>query len=300
MKLNKHIGGITLLVVVVTAQAQTFTSLDAPGAVETYAYGISGGNIVGWYYDSSYTPHGYLYNGGTFTTLDAPGSTATYVWGISRGQIVGEADSGSFQRSVLSGSSYTTLFPNTLTSTYGIDGSNIVGRSYDDSGVMHGFLYNGTTFTTLDGPGAIATSASGISGVNIVGFYTDKSGYDYGFQYDGTTYNTLMDPNANIGAFPTGGTYAQGVSGNNIVGYYRNNSGDHGFLYDGTSYTTLDVPGAVDTDVLGIDGNNIVGYCIDNTGLHGFWEIIGPVPEPSTLALASIVGLGLLLFRHKI
>jgi len=52
----------------------------------------------------------------------------------------------------------------------GIDGGNIVGRSWG-GGTNHGFSYDGSTYTTLDVPGAIHTFAYGIDGGNIVGKY---------------------------------------------------------------------------------------------------------------------------------
>ena len=78
------------------------TTLYVPGAIDTEAYGIDGGNIVGSYYDSSYNAHGFSYDGSTYTTLDVLGASRTYA--------------------------------------YGIDGSNIVGQYYDGSGTHHGFL----------------------------------------------------------------------------------------------------------------------------------------------------------------
>jgi len=50
---------------------------------------------------------------------------------------------------------------------YGIDGGNIVG--YYSDGSTHGFIYDGTTYTTLNVPGADSTRAYGIDGSNIVG-----------------------------------------------------------------------------------------------------------------------------------
>jgi hypothetical protein len=40
----------------------TWTTLDMSGAYGTYANGIDGSNIVGWYQDASGS-HGFLYNG---------------------------------------------------------------------------------------------------------------------------------------------------------------------------------------------------------------------------------------------
>jgi hypothetical protein len=62
---------------------------------------------------------------------------------------------------------------------FGIDGNNIVGRYYDGGG-YHGFLYDGSTWTTLDGPGAW-TFPAGIDGDNIVGSLYLGPSVSYGF-----------------------------------------------------------------------------------------------------------------------
>src|SRR5579872_3794721 len=113
----------------------------------------------------------------TFTSLDAPGSTGTDVYGISGGNIVGQYNAGS--------SSY-------------------------------GFLYNGTTWTTLNDPSATNwTAANGISGGNIVGQYSDGSRYAHGYTYNGTTFTTLDDPLTGH-AFFGAGTGAQGIDGSKV------------------------------------------------------------------------------------
>ena len=126
----------------VYAVEYAFTPIDFSDAT-TYAYGISGRNIVGTYYEDA-SNHGFLYNGKTYTTLDVPGASGTYAYGIS--------------------------------------GTNIVGYYEDSSNSMHGFLYNGKTYTTLDVPGADQSAAFGISGRNIVGeYYADYDGTWNGF-----------------------------------------------------------------------------------------------------------------------
>ena len=58
------------------ASAQTFSSIDYPGATLTIAYGVNrSGEIVGTYNDVSNVTHGFLLSGGTFTTVDYPGAT---------------------------------------------------------------------------------------------------------------------------------------------------------------------------------------------------------------------------------
>ena len=64
----------------------------------------------------------------------------------------------------------------------GIDGNNIVGSYLDTSGHRHGYLFDGTAWTTLDMPGATWTSAEGINGNNIVGTWFDGSHY-HGYIY---------------------------------------------------------------------------------------------------------------------
>jgi hypothetical protein len=68
------------------------------------------------------------------------------------------------------------------TAAYGIDGNNIVG-SYWDGSSHHGFLYNGSEWTTLDMPGAFSTYAYGINNSHIVGYYDGDYGNAHGFIY---------------------------------------------------------------------------------------------------------------------
>ena len=150
------------------------------------------------------------------------------------------------------GSSYSETY------AYGFSGNNIVGSYENSSGFAQGFLYNGSSYTTLSVPGAAATWAFGIDGNNIVGYYGNINA-GQGYLYNGSSYTTLSVPGATW-------TEAFGVSGNNIVGWYYNGSTWQGFLYNGSSYTTLAVPGATWTEPFGISGNNIVGYYANSSG----------------------------------
>ena len=184
------------------------------------------------------------------------------------------------------------------TQPYSVSGSDIVGVYYDGQGYQ-GFLYNGTSFTTLNinnQRNGTQTRAFGISGNTVVGAYLDASG-QHGFIYNIATsaWTTLNFPGT------TNSTYPMAVSGNNIVGQY---SGGLSFLYNGTTWTTLtmapgivngisgsnmlsfsknsfyngtswvtinNAPGSTWTDVYGIDGDNIVGsYGDASGGWHGF------------------------------
>jgi hypothetical protein len=144
---------------------------------------------------------------------------------------------------------------------------------FSSGGTGHGFVYNGSTFTTLDHPlGVHGTTAAGISGSNIVGTYITST-KNYGFVYNGTTFTTLDDPQE------TQGTQPNDIDGTNIVGTYYDAAGGHGFFYNGSTYTSLDNPlGMYSTMANGISGNKVVGYYTDSSGTtHGF---LSAVPKP--------------------
>jgi probable HAF family extracellular repeat protein len=117
----------------------TYTPLDHPlaGARGTVATGINGsGQIVGYYYDSANTIHGFVRTpdskfGGIYTSLDDPlGTFGTGAQGINdAGQIVG----------------------------YYLTGNSISPR-------RHGFLYSGGNYITIDDPlGIGVTRAMGLN-----------------------------------------------------------------------------------------------------------------------------------------
>src|SRR5205823_5308519 len=125
----------------------TFTTIDPPGATDTFAQGINdNGQIVGAYSsDDDVTLHGFVLDKGTFHQLDLPGATHTYPWGINAaGQIVGYYE--------------------------------------DAAGGFHGFVLDKGTFHTIDVPGALFTVAFGINAAGqIVGDYGAADGTFPGF-----------------------------------------------------------------------------------------------------------------------
>ncbi|BBO35006.1 hypothetical protein PLANPX_4618 [Lacipirellula parvula] len=142
----------------------------------------------------------------------------------------------------------------------GISGSNIVGYYIGDGIGQRGFVYNGSTFTTIEAPAPAAfTWASGIDGENIIGYYatptSPTTSITRGFLLNGATFTTLECtlPGA-VETLPTG------IDGANIVGLYYDQAGyPHGFLYDGTTYVALDDPVGGGATLQGISGSQIVG-----------------------------------------
>jgi hypothetical protein len=164
----------------------------------------------------------------------------------------------------------------------GVDGNNIVGT---DNSLPGGFLYNGSTFTSISDPlaGSQGTSPAGISGNNVVGCYYDPTGNLHGFIYTVSTsaYTTLNDPSApSSTSGGIVGTVTTGISGNNVVGFYWDSSDTaQGFLFNlsTSAYTTLRDPFAAynqfpeGTCPEGISGNYVAGLYRDSADrCHGF------------------------------
>jgi hypothetical protein len=77
------------------------------------------------------------------------------------------------------------VVPDRNTAALGISGNNVVGNYADPSGgqIVHAFLYDGSTSTTIDPPGATQADARGVTGNNVVGQYNDASGRSHGFLF---------------------------------------------------------------------------------------------------------------------
>jgi len=231
-------SNVATISITVGGDTGDWTTLHYPGASNTWAYGISGNNVVGIYGYAGPPYHSFLYNvsAQTWTALDFPGGYDTQALDI--------------------------------------DGDNIVGGYDDASGVSHGFLYNVMTqiWATLDAPGASSTYAIGISGDNIVGAYRNADGYHNNFLFNGATWTILDPPDEWSSEFEEWSWLVTGIDGGNIVGYYGTTQGMyyHGFLYDGATWTILDAPGASATWAEDIDGGNIAGWCEVREGYLGF------------------------------
>src|ERR1700751_6088241 len=105
------------------AWAQTYTTVDFPGAILTNLAGGPNpeGTSVGICQDTSNVFHGFALTAkGVFTSFDPPGSTFTVANFISPQGV-------------------------------------IVGQYLDSSSVSHGFILAGKTYTTVDAPGAAGT-----------------------------------------------------------------------------------------------------------------------------------------------
>jgi uncharacterized membrane protein len=268
------------------AWAQTYTTVDFPGAIATSLNGGPNpeGMSIGSYTDTSFVTHGFvLTKKGVFTSFDPPGSTLTLPSFISpQGVIVGEYnDSGSVSRGfVLNGGKYTTVdFPGAAGTV--LSGLNPSGKmsGFSCSDPACGTTGNATTnhsfvvskkgvFTSFDPPGAVSSAASAVnpSGA-VVGTYADSGGVDHGYLRYHRTFTTIDFPGA-ILTF-VGGNNAEG----DVIGEYVDAANvAHSFLLSNGVFTSFDPPGAVLSVASGINpGGVIVGIYLDSANVeHGF------------------------------
>ena len=199
------------------------------------------------YYGADGIYHAAVYNsvGATWSYLpDIPGATENLAGGINNhGLVVGESfTNSSFGGGVgwsWNGTQYTTftapgadpsLTPGG-TATYSVnDAGQIVGYAIDSNGIYHGYLMTGSSFTTLDYPGAAqygGTAANGINNQGVVtGYYAIDSFGDFsGFLWSNGTFTTLNFP----GAVSTGITSINDEG--DLAGYYIDANGNiNGFV----------------------------------------------------------------------
>ena len=172
------------------------TTIDFPGADDTYARGINeSGTIVGQWdlVDANgnlLITHGFLWKDGNFTQFDFPGAGDTYLFGINaRGDLAGGWDpaitSPLEHGFVCSKQQCSSFDVPGVPATQGEDinaHGQIVGGYADANGAIHGFLKTEDDFTFLDFPGAVVTNAWGINSAGqIVGNYNNADGTVHGF-----------------------------------------------------------------------------------------------------------------------
>src|SRR5438067_1175987 len=78
----------------------------------------------------------------------------------------------------------------------------VAGYYVDSASATHGFTYNGSTFTTLDAPGASFTEILNISGSTVSGVFDFNGATGHAFTYDGSTFTTWEIPVVPAAYFP--------------------------------------------------------------------------------------------------
>ena len=234
------------------ALADTFVTIDYPNVASTRVISVNdNGDMVGVYRDAADNTRGFERRAdGTFS-----------------GAIVDPNNNSS------PNNDGSTLYTRAL----GINNSGtVVGDYLNQTGNLtayHGYLLNGTTFTTFDVGGPFST---GIAGINNAGDFAGS------FGSDAQTNQAFLNVGGVLTEFngPAGNTNTQAVginSSHEVVGTYTDSAGtQHGFSRDPASgaITTIDPPGSVLTSANGInDAGVIVGFYYDsNSYTHGFFD----------------------------
>lgn len=160
----------------------SYTTIDYPGSTATSASGINAsGQIVGSYIDQAGNSQSFLDSAGSFSTIVYPNNPyVTSLAGINTsGQIVGEEFNylGQYGFVDSSGSFISITDPTAgpsgpLTYAMGInDSGEVAGYYIDQAQAVHGFIYSGGSYTTIDYPGIALGSLMGtqITGINNSG-----------------------------------------------------------------------------------------------------------------------------------
>ncbi len=293
----------------------TVSNLGSLGGSST-GWGInSSGQIAGftWFnsLDSS-DVHAFLYSGGVMNDLNTLGGSNSYGFAINdSGQVVGDSDTagGDDHAFIYSGGVMNDL--NTLGGSdsfaYGINNSGqITGDSLTAGGDDHAYIYSAGTMTDLGTLAGLPISyGSGIndSGV-IVGSATTSDGTGaHAWIYNG---GPLVDLGASLPGLPL--TYGDGINNSGVVvgaATSADASVSHAMVdISGTMYDLNDLispaSGWVLAEAWSInDSGQIVGYGYYNGDTyHAMAFLLTPVPEPSTLVLAALGGIALVIARR--
>ena len=168
----------------------TWTTLAHPpvglGRPDTFARGISGNTVVGYYIEGPVT-RGFVYNAGSFADLIVPGATGTFPEDVDGSRVVGTFEDPLGSHGFLTEGALIAPFDHPLgallgTFGSGVDGSSVVGTYLSIlDGSAHGFLFDRGEYIPVDYPGATDTAVNGINGPRLVGSYVDAAGATHGF-----------------------------------------------------------------------------------------------------------------------
>jgi hypothetical protein len=116
-------------------------------------------------------------------------------------------------------------------------------------GAIHGYVFDGERYRTIDVPGATRTEAWDITNSgDVIGLYANADGRLHGFRLDKSgRYTRFDDPDGDLEDDLTGGN-DRGVTVGSLLRYDPTMGEAHGYLRDARGrFTTIDVPRALTT-----------------------------------------------------
>jgi probable HAF family extracellular repeat protein len=222
--------------VVRAATTYTFATLQYPSSNQTYATGInSAGVVVGYYFDTTGTAHGFVYQGSTFGTFDIPKAGGTWITGVN-------------------------------------DSDTIVGYfTYALNGISLdiGFELHLIDFTKIEASKSLDTFPTGINNSDTITGYSEVGLTNFtakGFTYSSGTFTTVS-VNKQANTWVTGLNNSGQVVGYAGAGTLKTDTLE-GFVQQNGQITTVSYPGATQTVFSGInDPGAIVGYESGTSGI---------------------------------
>jgi probable HAF family extracellular repeat protein len=185
------LGAITGVSGAVKLSGSTFTTITAPDGTQV-------ANALGINDNGDIVGSGYLLSAGILTPITGPaGSQSSFVGGINdSGQIVGSYNNdpehtGVYHGFLYSGGTYTTI------DVPGGEGGGTVVTNISDNGQIvgtfggHSFLDNNGSFTDIDGPNNTTTALDVNNLGQVVGYYIDSNHVAHGFIYNNGAFATL-------------------------------------------------------------------------------------------------------------
>jgi probable HAF family extracellular repeat protein len=293
------------------------------------AYAVNSSGYVTGMSKTAIANHAYLYNPNNSLSIDLwpnsydgtgmpPGPDPSAGYSINdSNQIVGQ--NGALHAFIYSGtisqvdmqlSGLLSSLPGNTGSgstAYGINNAGIVAGSYTASSGLMPFLYNGVAASQLPlFTGGTAGEAKFINSLNhISGLGTYSDGLKYGYFYNGTTAYKLGTLGGSSGGITS---QVRGMNNNDVL-VGQTYSGTTGkaviFNLDGTlmNLSTLpEVTAAGWSTLTAATGVNDQGWIVGwgtHNGLTNSGFLLKPVPEPSTLLLASAGLLGLVAYAWR-
>jgi len=300
----------------VSATDYIVVDLNPSGFSNCFAYGISGGQQVGYGPITGGNYHALLWSGSAASAVDLNPAGFNYseANGIGGGQQVGygyQTPTGGNGRAFLwsgSAASAVNLNPSGCDSSeaYGVSGGQQVGvGGWTLEDTYHAFLWRGSAASAVDiNPAGFSYSeARGISGGQQVGFGVRYLyNYPHALLWNGTAASAV---DLNPSGFRE--SYAFGIGGGHQVGFGSSTTGgySHALLWSGTAAIAVDLhqflPAAFKNSCARSidDKGDIVGYAIDSAyNYHAIlWQ---PVPEPATFVMLGMAALVLtFVWRRK-
>lgn len=247
----------------------TVTPLGVAGSQPT---GINNsGDVVGYYYDSAFVQHAFLYTGSAVQELGTLGGAGSRATGINdAGVIVGASGTtaGATHAFRYAGGSMMdigTLGGQTSSAQAINNNGQITGFAQNTGGFNNAFVYTGSTMQSIgtlplgdNSRGYGINNAGEVTGDSWVGPFTIPEFQNHAFVYSGGSMTDL-------GTF--GSSYSLGTAINDhgqVVGWsgYAQNA-NHAFLYSGTTVLDLGTFGGGAGSSIAYDINNagqVVGY----------------------------------------